>query len=317
MEVLQGIGSFRPDGGSAVTVGFFDGVHVGHQSVIRKTVEAAAERGLRSVALTFDRHPREVLTPDDVPQLLTTLRRKAELIEALGVEVLAVMEFDEGVSRWPPERFVDQALVNGLGSQHAVVGANFTFGYRAAGTAEVLAELGQTRGFGVEGAPLAELDGRAVSSTSIRQALAEGDLYWPERALGRRYAVEGAVVPGAGRGRDLGFPTANLRTPARILLPGRGVYAGRAYAGGDWWTAAINVGTNPTFGEEPLHVEAFLLDFEGDLQGRVLTVEFWARLRDELRFESPEALALQMKDDVTRARALVPAPGSNGTQTSV
>jgi riboflavin kinase/FMN adenylyltransferase len=305
MEVLQGIGSFAPDGGSAVTVGFFDGVHVGHQAVIRQAVKAATERGIRSVALTFDRHPREVLTPNDVPQLLTTLRRKAELIQALGVDVLAVMEFDEDASRWPPERFMDQVLVNGLGIRHAVVGANFTFGYKAAGTAEVLAELGRTRGFGVESVPLTELDGRAVSSTSIRNALSEGDLAWPERALGRRYAVEGTVVPGAGRGRDLGFPTANLRTPARILLPGRGVYAGRAHAGGDSWAAAINIGTNPTFGEEPLHVEAFLLDFEGDLQGTVLSVEFWVRLRDEHRFESPDALALQMEEDVARTRALV------------
>jgi riboflavin kinase/FMN adenylyltransferase len=305
MDVLQGIASFRPDGGSAVTIGFFDGVHVGHQAVIRRTVSAAGERGLRPVALTFDRHPREVLTPGDVPQLLTTLRRKAELIEALGVEVLAVMEFDDDVSRWPPERFVEEALVHGLGIQHAVVGANFTFGYKAAGTAEVLAGLGRAGGFEVESVPLTELDGRPVSSTSIRRALAEGDLSWPGRALGRRYAVEGTVVPGAGRGKDLGFPTANLRTPARILLPGRGVYAGRAQAGGDWWPAAINVGINPTFGEEPLHVEAFLLDFEGDLQGRVLTVEFWERLRDELRFEDPAALALQMEDDVRRTRALI------------
>jgi riboflavin kinase/FMN adenylyltransferase len=159
---------------------------------------------------------------------------------------------------------------------------------------------------------LTELDGRPVSSTSIRRALAAGDLDWPRLALGRRYRVEGTVVAGAGRGKDLGFPTANLRTPARILLPGRGVYAGRASADGNTWTAAINVGTNPTFGEEPLHVEAFLLDFEGDIQGLVLAVEFWERLRDELRFESPEALALQMKEDVTRTRALVPAPGAEG-----
>ncbi|MGH2682777.1 MAG: bifunctional riboflavin kinase/FAD synthetase [Actinomycetota bacterium] len=312
MEILQGIRSFRADGGSAVTVGFYDGVHVGHQAVIRRTVKAAGEQGLRPVVLTFDRHPREVLTPRDVPQLLTTLRRKSELIEAIGVEVLAVMEFDEDVSRWPPERFVDQALVTGLGVRQAIVGANFTFGHRAAGTAELLGELGRARGFRVETVPLTELDGRPVSSTSIRRALADGDLDWPRRALGRRYRVEGTVVAGAGRGKDLGFPTANLRTPARILLPGRGVYAGRGFAEGNSWRAAINVGTNPTFGEEPLHVEAFLLDFEGDIQGRVLAVEFWERLRDELRFENPEALALQMKEDVTRTRALVPAPGAEG-----
>jgi riboflavin kinase/FMN adenylyltransferase len=313
--MVQGLRSFRPGGGSAVTIGFFDGVHLGHQAVIRRAVKAARERDLRAVALTFDRHPREVLTPDAVPQLLTTLRRKAELIEALGVDVLAVMEFDEAVSRWPPELFVDQALVGGLGIGHAVVGANFTFGHKAAGTSEMLEDLGRPRGFTVETVPLTALDGQPVSSTSIRRSLAEGELAWPARALGRRYVVEGTVVPGAGRGRGLGFPTANLRTPARILLPGRGVYAGRAYAGGHSWTAAINVGMNPTFGEEPLHVEAFLLDFEGDLQGRVLAVEFWERLRDEVRFESAEALAHQIKEDVARARALV--PGGKGTSTSV
>lgn len=315
MEVVNGLGSFRAGGGSVVTVGFFDGVHLGHQSLIRRTVEAAAQRGLRSVVLTFDRHPREVLTPGDVPHLLTTLRRKAELIDALGVELMAVMEFDENVSRWEPERFVDQVLVAGLGVRQAVVGANFTFGHRAAGTPEVLEQLGGTAGFGVESVPLTELDGRPVSSSSIRQALAEGDLSWPERALGRRYAVEGTVVPGAGRGKDLGFPTANVRTPVRILLPGRGVYAGRTHMDANSWTAAINVGTNPTFGEEPLHVEAYLLDFDGDLQGRVLTVEFWERLRDEIRFDNADALALQMKEDVTRTRALVPT--SKGTRSDV
>jgi riboflavin kinase/FMN adenylyltransferase len=315
MEVAGGIRAFRPDGGSAVTIGFFDGVHVGHRALIQRTVAAAAERGLRSVALTFDRHPREVLTPGNVPQLLTTLRRKAELVDGLGVDLMAVMEFDEVVASWPPEEFVERVLVAGLAARHAVVGANFTFGHRAAGTPEVLEDLGRAHGFGVETLPLAELDGRPVSSSSIREALGQGDLAWPGRALGRRYAVEGTVVPGAGRGRDLGFPTANVRTPARILLPGRGVYAGRAFVDGSVWTAAINVGTNPTFGEEPLHVEAYLLDFGGDLQGNVLTVEFWERLRDEVRFDSAEALALQIKEDVTRTRALVSS--SKGTRSDV
>jgi riboflavin kinase / FMN adenylyltransferase len=189
-----------------------------------------------------------------------------------------------------------------------VIGTNFTFGHKAVGNLEVLAELGAAEGFSVEGMGLAKVDGRPVSSTSIREALAEGDLEWPRRAMGRRYSVEGTVVPGAGRGRDLGFPTANLRTPDGILLPGRGVYAGRAGLDGRWWTAAINVGINPTFGEEPLHVEAYLLDFERDVQGRVLAVEFWERLRDEERFDSAGALAARMTEDVQRTRALVGAP---------
>jgi riboflavin kinase/FMN adenylyltransferase len=237
--------------------------------------------------------------------LLTTLRRKAALIEELGVESLFVLEFTEEVSRWTPREFVERVLVEGLGVRHVVVGANFTFGHRAAGNLQVLADLGGQLGFSAEGLSVVKVDGRPVSSTSVREALAEGDLRWPERATGRRYVVEGQVVAGAGRGVDLGYPTANLRTPARLLLPGRGVYAGRALVEGRAWAAAINVGVNPTFGDEPLHAEAHLLGFRGDLRGRVLAVEFWDRLRDEVPFDSPEALAEQIGEDVERTRQLV------------
>jgi riboflavin kinase / FMN adenylyltransferase len=307
MDVVQGSGALPLGIESSLTIGVFDGVHRGHRVVIGRAVEVARERGLRPAVVTFDRHPLEVLSPGKTPKLLTTLRRKAELIEDLGVDTLFVLEFTEEISQWTPEAFVDRVLVKGLGAGHVVVGANFTFGHKAAGNLEVLAELGTARGFKLEGVGLSKVDGRPVSSSSIREALAEGDLQWPLRALGRRYSVEGTVVPGAGRGKDLGFPTANLRTPDGVLLPGRGVYAGRAGTDGHRWTAAINVGMNPTFGQEPLHVEAYLLDFDGDLQGRVLSVEFWDRIRDEERFDSAEALARQMADDVERTRALVGA----------
>ena len=305
MEVLHGTNGLPVDGPSSVTIGFFDGVHLGHQAVIRRAVEGAGEQALHPTVVTFDRHPLQTLSPGKVPPLLSTLRKKAELIEGLGVGRLFVLEFTDEVSRWTPKTFVDRILVRGLNARHVVVGANFTFGHRAAGNVGVLTELGPDLGFAVEGVGLFTLDGRRVSSTSIREALAEGELDWPERVLGRRYSVEGTVVPGAGRGRDLGFPTANLRTPAGIQLPGRGVYAGRAGTGGRWWKAAINVGINPTFGEEPLHVEAHLLDFDGALSDSVLTVEFWVRLRDEVRFDSSGALVRQMGDDVQRTRELV------------
>lgn len=304
MDVLQGREGIEHD--SAVTIGFFDGVHRGHRAVLARTVEVARAEGLRPVAVTFDRHPREVLTPGDVPPLLTTLRRKAGLIEETGIETLVVLAFDPGMAGWTPAEFVDRVLVERLRARRVVVGENFTFGHKAAGDVGTLQELGAARSFTAEGVPLLQIDGRPVSSTSIRDALGAGDLEWPTEALGRRYVVEGTVVPGAGRGVDLGFPTANLLTPPRLLLPGRGVYAGRAFAGEEGpWTAAINVGINPTFGEEPLHVEAYLLDFEGDLKGRVLGVEFWARLRDEVRFDSTEALSSQIREDVERTRSLV------------
>jgi riboflavin kinase / FMN adenylyltransferase len=169
----------------------------------------------------------------------------------------------------------------------------------------VLTDLGETNGFSVEGVALLKIEGRPVSSSSIREAIGGGELEWPTEALGRRYAVDGTVTAGAGRGAHLGWPTANLAVPPRMLLPGEGVYAGRAHVRGRTYTAAVNVGTNPTFGGEPMHIEAYLLDFEGELRGDPISVEFWARLRDEVRFDSPEALAKQIGQDVERTRELV------------
>ena len=305
MEVVRGIDSGAPLEKSAVTIGFFDGVHRGHQSVIGHTVDVANRDGLTPVAVTFDRHPREVLTPENVPPLLTTLERKAALIEELGVTTLVVLEFTEDFSRWSPEEFVAKVLVERLKIAHAVVGSNFTFGHKAKGNLAVLGELGASYGFTVEGLPLFAIDDRPVSSSSIRTALLEGDLAWPATALGRRFVVDGRVVPGAGRGAGLGFPTANLEVAREMLLPAEGVYAGKAIVDGRGLVAAINVGTNPTFGMEPLHAEAFLLDFDGDLLDQPISLEFWARLRDEVRFGSGEELARQIRDDVDRTRSLV------------
>jgi len=290
---------------SAVTVGFFDGVHRGHQAVVARTVSVAVEQGLRPVAVTFDRHPREVLTPGHAPPLITTLERKAELIAGLDLGLLVVLPFDEEFSRWSPETFVSRVLVDGLETRAVVVGSNFTFGHKAQGTLATLTEIGRDAGFTAEGVSLLQEDGRAVSSSSIREAVAAGELAWPRRALGRRFVLDGRVTTGAGRGRGLGFPTANLDVPPRMLLPGQGVYAGRALVPDGTYTAAVNVGTNPTFGPEAVHVEAFLLDFAGDLRGAPIAVEFWERLRDEERFSSSEALARQIAEDVERTRELV------------
>jgi riboflavin kinase/FMN adenylyltransferase len=306
MRVRHGLEALPLEAGPTVaTIGFFDGVHRGHQAVMRRTVDAAGDRAGRAVVVTFDRHPREVLTPGQEPKLLTSLDRKAAQLEALGIDDLVVLEFTEDFSRWPPDAFADRVLVDGLRAEHVVVGSNFTFGYRALGTLPVLSDLGAGRGFSVEGVAVLRVGGRPVSSSSIREALAAGDLAWPTEALGRRYVVDGRVGAGAGRGRDLGFPTANLEVPSRILLPGDGVYAGRAHVDGEAMVAAINVGTNPTFGGEPLHVEAHLLDFDGVLTGKEMAVEFWTRLRDETRFESAAALVRQIAEDVARTRALV------------
>jgi len=296
-----------PDAPSVVTVGFFDGVHLGHREVLRQTVDEARTRGCRSVAITFDRHPREVLTPQDVPRLLTTVERKASLIETTGIDVLIVLAFTPEFSRVPAEDFVRDVLVAGVHAVHARMGGDFTFGHRARGNVGALGELGAPFGLTARAVPLLEVAGRRVSSSSIREALAAGDLDWPRTALGRRFVLDGEVVSGAGRGHGLGFPTANLRTLPRLLLPGRGIYAGTAELGdGRRFAAAVDVGTNPTFGTEPLHAEAFLLDFDDeDLRGRPLAVTFWERLRDEERFEDVDALVRAIAADVERTREVI------------
>jgi riboflavin kinase/FMN adenylyltransferase len=308
MRVVHGLDALPLDPTPSVaTVGFFDGVHAGHRSVFATVGERARERGLRTVAVTFDRHPREVLSPGSEPRLLTTVQRKAELIAACGIDVLVVLAFDRDFSLITAEDFVRDVLVHGVHARHAVMGANFTFGFKAFGTMDNLPEFGAPFGLSSEAVGLLELDGRPVSSTSIREALADGDLAWPTRALGRRFVLDGEVVTGHGRGKGLGYPTANLRTWPRLLLPGQGIYAGVAEHRGRRYRTALDVGTNPTFGVEPLHVEAFLLDYEGDeLPGEPLSIEYWARLRDEERYGSVEELVDAIEADVARARQVVP-----------
>jgi len=229
MELVRGTVSLPlGTGGAAVSIVFFDGVHRGHQAVLGRTVDLARGEDLTSVAVTFDRHPREVLTPGKEPPLLTTLDRKAELIEGLGIDALVVLEFTEEFSLWPAEEFVSRVLVEGLNTARAVVGSNFTFGHKAAGNLAVLAELGSAHGFSVEGVGVLELEGRPVSSSSIREALAAGDLHWPTLSLGRRYAIDCRVIPGAGRGRDVRSPTANLSVPSRAFVPAGALSPGKA-----------------------------------------------------------------------------------------
>jgi riboflavin kinase/FMN adenylyltransferase len=309
MDVRHGLDALPlDDRPSVATVGFFDGVHLGHQAVFDRVRAEARSRDLRSVAVTFDRHPREVLTPGREPRLMTTVERRAELIAARGIDVLVVLPFDRDFSMVPADAFVADILVGGVHAVHAAMGANFTFGFKALGTMENLSRLGRPFGLTSEAVPLVEIDGHTVSSTSIREALAAGDLAWPQEALGRRFVLDGEVVTGHGRGKGLGYPTANLRTWPRLLLPGQGIYVGIAEHRGHRYRTAFDVGTNPTFGVEPLHVEAFLLDYEGqDLPGEPLSIEFWARVRDEEKYDDIEALVAAIARDVALARDLVPS----------
>jgi riboflavin kinase / FMN adenylyltransferase len=293
---------------SVATIGVFDGVHVGHQMLIREVVDEARARGASSVVVTFDRHPLELLSPQDAPQLITTLRQRAEVFSDLGVDVLLILRFDDNFRQYPAEHFIERVLVEALGVVHLVVGADFRFGYGGTGTVAVLEALGAQHGFTVH---VFSLLGQAhvpeaVSSSLIRRQLADGEVERVAEELGRPFRLEGHVVKGAGRGRGLGIPTANLDVPDKVILPKVGVYAGWMETEGERHPAVINVGYNPTFEDRdrPI-VEVHALDFDGDLYGTVIGVEFTHHLRDELKFPDADSLMEEIRRDIARARELL------------
>jgi riboflavin kinase/FMN adenylyltransferase len=295
-----------------VTIGVFDGVHRGHQALIGKTVEVAKARTLPSVMLTFDPHPSEVIRPGSHPAQLTTLRRKAELVEELGIDVFAVLPFTPELMRLSADEFVHEILVDRLHAAAVVVGENFTFGAHAAGTVPLLRELGRRFGFVTYGA---ELQGEnndnaeiTFSSTYVRSCIDAGDVAAAAEALGRPHRLEGIVVRGDGRGHDRGYPTANLSTPRFAAVPADGVYACwfvKAANPDRKLPAAVSVGTNPTFSGRERTVEAFVLDVDEDFYGQHVALDFVRRLRDQIRFASPGELVEQIDDDVTRTREIL------------
>ncbi|GAA4702520.1 bifunctional riboflavin kinase/FAD synthetase [Phytohabitans rumicis] len=292
-------------GRSVVTIGVFDGVHRGHQATIGHAVERARDLGLKSVVVTFDPHPSEVVRPGTHPAVLTEPRRKAELIEALGVDVLCVVPFTLDFSRLPPEAFVHDVLVEHLHAAVVVVGDNFRFGHKAAGDGALLRSLGRTFGYAVEDSALVTSGGTIFSSTYIRACVAAGDVRAAGEALGRPHRVEGVVVRGDQRGRTLGFPTANYLTGPHTSIPADGVYAGWVIRRGERLPAAASVGTNPTFAGEDRRVEAHILDFDDDLYGERLELEFVENLRGQVKFDGVEPLIAQIKQDVALTRTVL------------
>jgi riboflavin kinase/FMN adenylyltransferase len=307
MRVMTGVDGLEPaERGAAVTIGTFDGLHVGHRALITRTLEIAAARGLTSAVVTWDRHPFATLRPQQVPPLLTTQQRRAELIEEMGVEALGVVAFDAELSSWPPERFATEVISKGLGARAVVSGESWRFGHGAAGDVKMLRRLGDELGFDVEVIDLSVASGEAVSSSRIRTAVASGDMDTSTALLGRPFDMDGVVVRGAGRGAGLGYPTANLAVDPALVVPARGAYAGRARTRGAWYPAAISVGVAPTFAGEaqPVTIEAYLLDFDGDLYGTTLRVEFWRHLHGDIAFATVAELIAQIDADVTATRAL-------------
>jgi riboflavin kinase / FMN adenylyltransferase len=303
-------------GRTVVTIGMYDGVHLGHQKLIGAAVARARAMRRPCLLLTFDPHPAEVVRPGSHPAILTSLDRKAELVAGLGVDAMCVLPFTAEFMRLPPETFTHTVLVEHLHAAQVVVGENFTYGHRAAGTVGTLTAEGRRFGFAVEGVPLAEDTSDSgdvtISSTYIRACVAAGDMVAAARALGRPHRVDGVVVRGDRRGRDLGYPTANVESPQYTAIPADGVYAGhlvtrdpRSGASRERLPAAISVGTNPTFQGSRRTVEAFVLDYEGDLYGEHVGVEFASRLRPMAAFADLEGLVAAMAKDVSDTRQIL------------
>lgn len=316
MEIVRDTASY-PDlpAGAAVTIGAYDGLHIGHRAVIEQVKAIAVERGLASAVVTFDRHPASVVRPESAPQLLCDLDQKLELLESTGVDVAVVVTFDVARAAETAQDFVQDVLVDGLSARCVIVGSDFHFGKGREGNVALLESIGPVAGFDVLGVELVDTEGgtggtgrEKVSSTTIRSAIVAGDIDSANSMLGRHHQVRGVVERGDARGRELGFPTANVAVPGNILLPADGIYAGYLIAeDGSSKPSAISLGRRPTFyaDADTSLLEAHVLDWSGDLYGQRVAVDFVARLRGEAKFDSVEDLVAQIAKDCDDARALL------------
>ncbi len=295
----------RPAQPAVVAIGMFDGVHLGHQAVVSEARKLATELGLACVVFTFVTHPRTVLRPDTPIPLLTTWEEKSERLANMGVDLLVGAQFTQSFAEIGAEDFVRRILQEQLHARHVVVGYNFAFGHNQSGTVDTLRQLGPAHGFDVTIVPPFTADEGAISSSRIRKLLAMGHIEEANRLLGRPYSLTGVVVQGDQRGRLLGFPTANVQVDDQKLLPAFGVYAGHANWDGQSNPCVVNLGMRPTFDPPQLRIEAHLLDFNGDLYGRRMTLDLLHRLRPEQAFKGVDALVAQIRADVRQATELL------------
>ena len=309
MKAYQELPTVSPDKGTVLTIGVFDGVHRGHQHLLNRLTDAASQGGLRSAVLTFVSHPRSVLFPDTCIKYINSVEDRLSLLSNTGVDMVVPLTFDLDISRIRAHQFVE-LLQERLQMVGMVVGQDFAMGYQREGTPDALRDMGSERGFSVTVINPVSVSGERVSSTTIREAISAGDVDRAAKLLGRPFAFNGQVVKGMSRGKTLGFPTANLEVSKHRLIPSDGVYATWAHLGDSRHMAATNVGVRPTFGEHERTVEVYLLDFDGDLYGQELRVEFIQRLRDELRFDTPDALVAHMHRDVELTREALDVPTS-------
>jgi len=310
MLVEEELARLSPDKDTLVTIGVFDGVHLGHKHLISQLVGKAEQENLLSVVVTFRRHPQEVLHPDTRLPFLTSLAEREKLLKNEGVDIIIPLTFTAETSRLSARDFIG-LLRKHLGMRGMVIGPDFALGKKREGNADALGKLGREMGFSVTVVPPVMIDGEIVSSTAIRKALSDGDVHRVRRLVGRGFSLRGPVVAGAGRGVALGFPTANLDFGPEQALPADGVYASWVSIKSKIFPAMTNIGTNPTFGDKRRAVEVYVVDYRGDLYGKEIQVEFVERLREEKRFDNAEELKKQMAEDVKKGISLLSAKGGN------
>ncbi|MEW6001643.1 MAG: bifunctional riboflavin kinase/FAD synthetase [Nitrospirota bacterium] len=306
MEIIKGLENLRDSYPKTVlTIGNFDGIHLGHQKILRKVLKKAEEIGGTSMVVTFEPHPIKVLTPEVELKILTNLKEKARLIEAFGIEVLLFIDFNKEFSKLHPDDFIDDVLVKKLKAREVIIGRNYVFGKNKEGTTELLRRRGRKYGFSVNVIRYAKVDDDIVSSSKIRNLLLRGKVSEASNFLGRAYSIEGSVKPGAGRGgKLLNIPTANMTTPIE-LAPKEGVYAVRAGIKDKVFDGVANIGTNPTFGNSDVGYEVHLLNFSGNLLGENIRIYFIDRIRNEQRFPDPLSLEKQIRNDIEKAKEIL------------
>lgn len=304
------LAGLTPDRDTLLTVGVFDGVHLGHKYLISRLVELAGERELLPGVVTFRHHPQEVLSPQTSIPLLTDLEERSRLLKKAGVALVVPLSFDRRWAALGARRFVAM-LVKHLRMRGLVIGADFALGRGREGNTDALRSMGEEMGFSVDVVPPVKLDKEVVSSTAVRKALAAGDMPAVSRMLGRDFSLRGTVISGAGRGAGMGVPTANLEIDPELAVPADGVYATRAYLDGHPRHSMTNIGRNPTFGDSERRVEVYILDYHGELYGSELKIDIVERLRGEERFASPEELKEQIAEDVKKGKAILDAGGVN------
>jgi riboflavin kinase/FMN adenylyltransferase len=302
MSVVYGLENVPSEPkGRAVAVGVFDGVHWGHKAIFTRLIAEAAEADIEPLVLTFEKHPAELLAPNRAPLYINTLDQRIELMQAVGVQSIVVADFNPALAGLVREDFLSTVLQERLRAKRVVVGANFRFGRNREGDIRYLSEVAPSLGMKAVVVPAVIINDGPVSSTRVRALIERGDVEAGLKLLGRRFALRGTVVPGKQIGRTIGFPTANIRTEPRQLIPARGVYAVEVTLENTMYTGVCNIGTRPTFGGDGLTVEVHIADFQGDIYGSRLDLVFCRKLRDEMAFETPESLAAQIHKDLQRA----------------